>query len=283
MDIVQGTSTTPLMMTGLLKPPDVAIPQWLCSVTGILAPAMLFLSFHILTLMALERYCYFAMPFKHGRLFSTKKIIVVEVILWCFSLTFSTTIHVTKRRTYYDVVLMCQSPTAGLFIYAQLVLYILPAIGGITFAIVKLWRLRRQHQAQLKTRTHMENSRAENRIKKTSAAIRIIVLISGLFWITYLPPALFRLVVFANGSTWEKLDDFSQPNLSYAFRYFNMIIFTLSSALNPFIYLLSHRELRRPFWCRYGAINDAQFTGQSSANIGSTLATVEDCRNQEDL
>lgn len=81
------------------------------------------------------------------------------------------------------------------------------------------------------------------------------MLTSGTFWITFLPAGVFRMIVFSQGTTWEELDRFDNADITYAFRYLNVFMFTLSSALNPIIYLYTHSTMRVQFFGRLARNN----------------------------
>ena len=247
-DIIQALTSIPIMFFAFVINEGFDVPEFVCALTGILSPGMVFISFHILTLMALERYYYFVRPLKYPLLFTTRNVIIIEAILWSLMLLFSTGIHFADPRKFYTSVIQCQSPSAGIIIYIQIICYLLPALIGALFSIIKLWSLRTSHQARVQDNTD-KNNKSQN--KQRGAALKIIILTSGLFWITYLPPGLFRMIVFARGITLEELDKFTSPELSYSFRYLNIVLFTLSSVINPFIYLYTHKPLRRHFFGRF--------------------------------
>ena len=250
-DTIQVGSSTPLMISGILLAQDyVSIPSWICTVSGALTAAMIFVSFHTLGFMAIERYYFFVRPLKYPNRFTSCFTFAVLTLIWIVAIIFAIVIEVMGTKQFYITIFHCQTPSAKLFSYIQVTLYLIPTLSCTLFSLLKLWILQTSHQARVQdmasTNTAFHRS-AKKFHKSKGTAIKIIMLTSGSFWVTFLPIGIFRLVVFSQGITWSYLDSFQNPALSYTFRYLNVSLYTLSSVMNPMIYMYTHKTLRHQF------------------------------------
>lgn len=249
-DVIQVLSTAPLMIVGILLNKSYRlIPEWFCTVCGVLSPGMVFISFHTLGLIAIERFYFFVHPLKYPLKFTPRLTGCAIGCIWVVALLFSLIIEMMAPKQFYVTIIHCQTPSARLFTFIQIVLYLMPAFLCTVFSLIKLYMLQSSHQARVEDVPNEAFQRSAKKFKKSrGAAIKIIVLTSGTFWITFLPVGVFRMIVFSHGFTWDYLDSFENAQLSYTFRYLNVFLFTLSSALNPIIYLYTHKPMLRQFF-----------------------------------
>jgi hypothetical protein len=83
-------------------------------------------------------------------------------------------------------------------------------------------------------------------------AFRMIVLVSGTMWGTYVPAMIIRVVVFNLGYTFDDIDTRKHLVPAIFLRGAVYLMSFISSAANPHIYYYSRKDLRKAFFSTIG-------------------------------
>ena len=106
-------------------------------------------------------------------------------------------------------------------------------------------------------------------------AIKMILLVSGVYWGTYVPGFATRVVIFNAGFTWDDLDYRRNITAAILFRMSHFLLSHCSSALNPVIYFYTHAEVKAGLKKLLGRIVDFP-PNEESQQAASTAQTVEE-------
>ena len=215
----------------------------------------MFALFHLVGLLAYERYCYFITPLKYPRKFTKPRIFTAVIIIYLFALSIALAVDLIEPRIPVATILTYQ--TTGLankitnIIYTTI--YIIPSSTVSVVTLIKLRLLISKHKAQV----HPTQSDVMNEdqsavsgilVKPVRKALKMVGLVSGSFWMTMIPGVLIRLALSASGVTWSDTDQRISLPIFALSRASYMLITILSSAMNPIIYMSVLTELREAVW-----------------------------------
>ena len=228
------------------------------TVSRILVTAYLscmFALFHLVGLLAYERYCYFITPLKYATKFTKYRIYKAVIIIYLFALFIALAVDLIEPRIPVATILTYQ--TTGLankitnIIYTMI--YIIPSSTVSVVTLIKLRLLISKHKAQV----HPTLSDVMNEdqsavsgiiVKPVRKALKMVGLVSGSFWMTMIPGVLIRLALSASGVTWADTDQRISLSIFALSRASYMLITVLSSVLNPIIYVSVLTELKEAVW-----------------------------------
>ena len=217
--------------------------------------SFLFSSFHMVGLLAYERYCYFVKPLKYTRTFTKFRICAAVMIIYVLALSIALAVDLISPRIPVATIMTYQA--AGLskkittIIYA--VVYAIPSGTMSVVALINLRLLISKHKAQVQPAVSIDMNEDQSAIsgiivKPVKKALKMVVLVSGTFWLTIIPGFLIRVGLATSGVTWADTDQRISLSMFALSRASYMLITVLSSALNPIIYIAVLTELREAVW-----------------------------------
>ena len=208
-------------------------------------------AFHLVGLLAYERYCYFVTPLKYTRKFTKSCIYAAALIIHLCSLFIALAVDLIEPRVAVATVLTYQA--AGLSIKITNVLYVVVyAIPYCTITILTLIKLRlliskhkaQVHPVQLNVINEDQLAVSGIIVKPIRKALKMLGLVSGAFWLTAMPGFLLRIGLSSSGVTWAYTDHRVSLAMFALSRTSYLMISVLSSVINPIIYMCVLKELR---------------------------------------
>jgi hypothetical protein len=147
-------------------------------------------------------------------------------------------------REYHSSILGYSIQTPGALVSVTGVYGGIPVIITI-FSSIKIWKLKLANQvAPLSSIGNNSNGSNPLPLQQARKAFRMILLVSGTMWGTYIPTGVIRVAVFGAGYTWEDIDSRQYLVPSMFVRLATFLVAFTTSALNPIIYCYSRKDLR---------------------------------------
>ena len=216
--------------------------------------SFLFSTFHMVGVLAYERYCYFVTPMKYTRKFTKSRIYAAVIIIFVLALCVALAVDLVTPRVPVATVMTYQATgwSSMLSNYLYFVVFIIPSGSVSVVTLIKLRLLISKHNARIEPQSDVMNEDQSAVggiiVKPIKKALKMICLVSGSFWLTVIPSMLIRAGVRGSGVTWADTDHrVSLPMFALA-RTSYLMMTVLSSALNPIIYLTLLTELRKAVW-----------------------------------
>ena len=213
--------------------------------------SFLFSTYHMVGVLAYERYCYFVTPMKYPSKFTKSRIYAAVIVIFVFALCVAFAVELVTPRVPVATFMTYQLATGvstRLSNYMYLIFYILPSGVVSIGTLIKLRLLISKHSARMEPQSDVMNENhsavAEIIVKPIQKALKMIALVSGSFWLTVVPGLVIRAGLTGSGVTWADTDQrVSLPMFALA-RTSYLMVTVLSSALNPIIYMTVLTELR---------------------------------------
>lgn len=259
-DIATCLYAYPVMVVVMFQGTE--LPEWLCRSSGCLSTAAFFCSIYLLGLLAYERYHFFCRPMSYQRTFATFRLVCLVVGAWLIALSFSISTEILLGRKVYITVLGCQLESSRVMSQIQIAGFFGPSLFLVFFSTIRvgilLVKMRAMIAPQILDQGNGNTSNPDQiylpieglsntykiKISKAGAAFKLVILISGLFWGTYIPGFIVRLVIFSSGITWEEIESRQNLTAMILLRSSHLIIVTIPQVLNPWLYLYTHPELK---------------------------------------
>ena len=228
-------------------------------ILGTAIASFLFSTFHLVGLVAFERYCYFITPLKYTRKFTKSRIYTAVIIIYLFAFSMILAVGLISPRIPVATTLTYQVTGEAVkitnIIYA--VIYAIPSCTMTVITLIKLRLLISKHKAQVQPIQLNDMNEDQSAVggiivKPVRKALKMVALVSGSFWLTTVPGFLIRIALTASGVTWADTDHRVSIPLFALSRASFMLVTVLSSVLNPIIYMSVLTELREAVWKRIG-------------------------------
>lgn len=277
MDIVMVTVVMPSTIVILFIEHD--FPQWLCSAKSVIGIGLLFSSDYMVSLLAVERYVYFCKPYHYHKIFTLKKIVAYVMFIVTFPLAYTVGTEIAIGRIMYFSVMDCQLKQAGLHGYYQVALFFAPPILLTSYSLTNIVMLIiRQRNSVLpavtspnpiaQTSQSMTTNRQASYEKKSTPkkALRLLLLVSGTFYLTFLPAEAARTALFNSGLTWAEAETRQDRSAAFQLRMQSLSYYGISPMINPLVYYSTMRELRRSLFrllCKNRRQSEEQTTQNS--------------------
>ena len=220
-----------------------------------IATICVFPTFHLVGLLAYERYCYFVTPLQYPRKFTKPRIFAAVLMIYLFACCMVVTRDLISPRIPVATAVTYQEDSRAIEItnifYA--LVYAIPSGLISVVTLVKLGLLISQHKAlvqpaQSDVRNEDQSAVSGIVVEPVKKALKMVGLVSGSFWLTTIPGFLIRIGLSASGVTWADTDQrISLPMFALA-RISFMMLTVISSVLNPIIYVSVLTELRVAAW-----------------------------------
>lgn len=228
----------------------VETPEWVCRFSCLIAAAF-FCTVYMLGILAYERYHFFCHPLSYPRLFTTAKLCCLVAGVWLITVCYFVSSEIIFGRELFIAVMSCQMKSS-IMTQSQLIYFFGPSLFSIIFSTVRvgmLWaKMRTTVSPQplgVTDQTSVEalSNTYKVKIRKAGTAIKLILLISGLFWGTYILSFIARVVVLRN-FTWDEIDTRQNMTAMILVRGSQLLAGTVSQIFNPGLYMYTHPQLR---------------------------------------
>ena len=227
----------------------VVFTDYYCRISSATGFAIYFTSIHMLAYLALERLAFFKYPFRYNRYFTKSKTTITFIILLSLSLLFTTVTDVVWVTTPVTTLLSCVQPARYRYIIDPtiLIVYFVPCFGISLFALTSLGMLANTHRARMYPTGDnvLTQQPIKNFVKKVRKHMKIIILISGNFWLTSLPGMINHMTMHFSGVTWEETDTRRNMTMFILAKIGWFLMGVISILVNPFIYLSLLSDLRQ--------------------------------------
>ena len=247
-DVMVVLIAAPFVVALLFMNSQEAPPAWLCRFHGTLRSTPYFVSIHFIMALSFERYQYFMHPLKYPQRFNKRNIKKIFLAVSTPGILFAVFTEVFVGRTFHAVVLDCMLPFTTPLNLIIVFLFGLPNIIINIFCIVSLLKLLKKQRRQVQA-LQIEGSvcmpgKAKRPVKD---AVRLILLVSGIFYGSYVPAYLIHEVIFRN-VTWESLNARDVETLSVLYRVFSTVASCTPACLNPWVYIYVNQDLRKEMY-----------------------------------
>ena len=253
-DVLYCNTQLPVMVPIAIESRMDAISEMTCRVFITACTGFILACFHLVCLIAYERYSYFITPLKYPRKFTKVRIYLIVATIYTVSFCISLVVDLISPRIPVATTMSCQA--TGPYIKITNILYfIFFFIPSGLVSVVTLIRLRlmmSKHKAQVAALPQAigGDQSAVNGIivKPIRQAVKMVSLVSGSFWLTTMPGAIIRLSLSASGVTWLDTDYRVSLSLFALSRASYLLITLVSSVLNPIIYITVLPGIREAAW-----------------------------------
>jgi hypothetical protein len=217
----------------------------ICGIHKRVSLVCFFFAMSVVAVLSFERYIFFCHPFAHPRYFTNKRLIVVILLVGMFPISVIGATMSHMKFLWEPKLLSCY-PTTHIrqtaILYA--LIFMLPTLSTVIFCVIKMARLIAMKKQEFQNQVMPDGNFTVQHTKVSGWSLRMVLIVSGTFWISYLIPwGTFGIVnIVGNGQWW-----FYQHLIKYNI----MVFFCLSPSINPFIYLYTHKELRNVVWKYY--------------------------------
>ena len=232
-------------------------PKLAKCLTGDFCIALFFGTTQLTAFIALERYFYFCKPMVYDQYFSFRSIAISSLLIFLITQGYVIIKEFLYGRELQPLIGMCVFTFPVFHNISNLLIFVLPAVVVTLFSICKIINLLRNisvHPSVIPNATYSEPMLRRRPARK---GLRLIFLVSGAFWGTYIPAFVIRTVIFQVGYTWVSLNAYENPTISTIFRYTHYSI-ALSTVVDPLIYFGVCKDLRTAFRRLYS--NSGTFT-----------------------
>ena len=218
-----------------------------------------FPTFHLVGLLAYERYCYFVTPLQYTRKFTKTRIYAAVAMIYSLALCMVITLDLISPRIPVATALTYQEDSRAIE-YTNILYTCLYAIPSGLMSVISLIRLGlviSKHRAQVQNGQSAGMSEDQSAvsgliIKPVKKALKMVGLVSCSFWLTTIPGFLIRIGLSASGVTWADTDQRISLLMFALARTSFMMLTVISSVLNPIIYVSVLPELRVAIWKCFG-------------------------------
>ena len=153
--------------------------------------------------------------------------------------------EVAIGRDISTTVLVDQLPTTGNVNLLVIVIVVVPSLVVTIFSTASIQRLIVKKNTVAPAEVGIvEQQEAAQKKKRAKAAIRLIIAVSGSFWMTYFPASIIRITLTRLGYSWYDLDTRKSQMASLLARFSMFLGANVSSVLNPFLICYTHPEIR---------------------------------------
>ncbi|XP_033115392.1 adenosine receptor A2a-like [Anneissia japonica] len=253
------------LLTGIIGVPTF---MWACILRGSLyiqniddceiqyIPMKIFMctSFLHLLLVTTDRYVSIVKPLRYGQVVTQNRVYYAITISWITACVLASVQLFWKSERIEETFFCYRMNRRGILVQQYVVL--ITGFTCVILIIIMYFRIHMEARKQIKFVCAQNTVGKKQTTQKNFKAAKTSALMVGLFGAAYLPHSL-RVVLFALG--------FQRSDV-YWYELMQEVLFCMSSAFNPFIYVFRHRKfasaLRRLFRKRNNSSR-----GNSSNNI----------------
>ena len=255
-DIIFTNNTIPVMFVTVVGDSLTIVPRFVCVGMAIIMAGSFFPSSLLIGFVTYERYINFFHPLTYSKYFTTKKLLLLNILFHACGQIFSIGIQLVADRVMMATPLACQSirPALKWTNPLVLILFQVPPAAFSIFVLSCLRLLISRHKREVDAMATYNDNEPGQHVGKNKEqafsvrkAIKMIALISGSFWFTSFQATLLRTALFGSGFPWKQSDARESVFLFGLARASFCAITILSSLINPFTYIYVQRDYY--FWC----------------------------------
>jgi hypothetical protein len=238
------------------------MPLMACRIFAMVGLTPFFGFFYHISLIAFERYMYFCRPMKYSHFITTRRVVLAMCMIYITACSYMTITEILIGRDYHPGVLVCNLSNPGFHGIFQIVVFQLPPAVVTIICSLKIWKLIKENSVpphivlgHVNPNSSTINEATNNQaipVRQAKKAIRMILLISGALWGTYIPGMIIRTIIFNLGYTWEDIDTRSALVPALMVRLSTYVMSFVSSAVNPIIYVYTRKDLRHALFTIMG-------------------------------
>lgn len=248
LDLCIGLVASCGMLFTILGPYSRGVSQWLCHTVSLCVESCLLTNMLLLSLFTVERYIYLKYPLKYMKWLTKKRVTVGVLILFLPGIVYCIMTEIMIGRKRNDSIIGCQ--LENIKSSQIMILFIMPSILISSGSIIKLLILRRnllnevqQHESGRQSASISEIGISRKAVKKV---IKMVLLLSGSLWLTFIPAGIARFTINQFFS-WDELESKSNIYAYTGMRICTIVLLFGSSALNPVIQFIVEEDLRIGF------------------------------------
>ena len=248
-DIISGNAVFFQILPATIFNNVLVFSIYYCQIVSAIGKIIYLASVYILGYLAIERLIFFRYPFRYNRYFTKTKIKIISIILISLPLIYTAVTDAFFVRIPVTTRMYCILPESyrkKSNLIAKIVFFG-PSLVISIFTLISLGFLLKKHQNRLNPdMIDMATQQPiRNMLTKVKSHMKLILSISGTFWLTIVPGMVIRMILFPSGAAWDEADTRSDMTIFiWAKIGWSMEIF-LSSLLNPLMYLIHLLDLRR--------------------------------------
>ena len=225
-----------------------------CQIVSSIGKIIYLASVCMLGYLAIERLVFFKYPFRCNRYFTTTKIKITCIILFSFPMLYTIVTDAIFVRVPVTTRIYCVLPESYTKKYSLIVkiIFFCPSLVISISTLISLSLLMTKHQARLNPGMidMAIQQPIENMLTRMKRHMKILVSISGTFWLAIVPGMVIRMILFPSGAAWKEADTRSDMTLLFWAKFGWCLEIVLSSLINPVIYLTHLPDLRQAVWKR---------------------------------
>ena len=220
-----------------------------CRILSSIGIATYCTSIYMLAYIALERLLFFRYPLKYNRYFTKSKIIITFLVVFSLMMIFSIVVDVIYVRRPVAVFMTCVvvEGLGHLLQGAVIILVYVPTMGISIFTLINLGMLVKTHQARIYPMTDniAIKQPIHNFLTRVRKHIRLLLSISGTFWLTIIPGMLIHINMSSSDATFQDINTRSNMTMFLLAKIGRLLKTIIPCMLNPFIYVYLLPDLRQ--------------------------------------
>ena len=225
-----------------------------CQIISAIGKILNLTSVYMLGYLAIERLVFFRYPFRYNRYFTKIKIKITCMILFSLPMLYTIVIDALFVRIPVTTRMYCVLPESYTKKYNLIIkiVFFCPSLVISIFTLISLGLLVKKHQSRLNPGMVDKATQQpiENMLSKVKRHMKILLSISGTFWIAIVPGMVIRMILFPSGAAWNEADTRRDMTLFIWAKIGWFVEIVVSRLLNPVIYLTHLPDLRRAVWKR---------------------------------
>lgn len=191
-------------------------------------------------IMAFERLVFFCYPLKYELMITPRRLLFTVALIYALILAYVITVGQLVGREYHAATLICNLASQSLI--RKLLVVGIMWIAPTCFLIYCMYCLHR-----LINRCSVSPAGSIIPVKQATTTLRLILLISGMYWGSYIPVVIIRNIILAVGYTLHDLDCRVAIIPAIIMRVVSLVGWLLPPICNPFIYYCTRPDLRKAF------------------------------------
>ena len=211
-----------------------------------------FVVIYALGILSAERFFFFCKPFHYERYFKPKVVMTILLMLALVVVSYVISTELLIGRKTFYVNLHCQLADAKTHAYIQLALVFAPTLFMIAFGTIQIQRLIKRQQQVVNALVLPQDTNIKKHKgvittpvgKKAKHAVRLVLLLSGVFVGTHLPAYILRSVMFSIGISWEDVETRKHFTASVILRVEAVIEACVAPAFNPIVVFFINKDIR---------------------------------------
>ena len=225
-----------------------------CQIISAIGKILNLTSVYMLGYLAIERLVFFRYPFRYNRYFTKTKIKITCMILFSLPMLYTIVIDALFVRIPVTTKMYCVLPESYTKKYNLIIkiVFFCPSLVISIFTLISFGLLVKKHQSRVNPgMIDMATQQPiENMLSKVKRHMKILLSISGTFWIAIVPGMVIRMILFPSGAAWNEADTRRDMTLFIWAKIGWFVEIVLSRLLNPVIYLTHLPDFRRAVWER---------------------------------